>query len=207
MAYPPATEARTAPRISGPTISRSPSRKSRIGTRSFNSGLSPVSQDWTTDPFLLILNGFHHSESKPQPFFCALVWYCFIHPAINCPNILNSRDISGQLLADDGQAVESCTQSLSLRYDRVHAAQRDLARWRIEHAGEEGFLQFQGFPRALFDTVFSQQVNHVNRMGLPPTSCRHDVGAALGVRSCADHSRSTGGILWGPQRGRMVKFG
>src|ERR1017187_6039848 len=105
MAYSPATEARTAPRISGPTISRSPSRKSRIGTRSFNSGLSPVSQDWTTDPFLLILNGFHHSESKPQPFFCALVWYCFIHPAINCPNILNSRDISGQLLADDGDQL------------------------------------------------------------------------------------------------------
>jgi len=50
MGYPPATNARTAPRISGPTISRSPSRNRRIGTRSFNSGLSPVSQDWTTDP-------------------------------------------------------------------------------------------------------------------------------------------------------------
>jgi hypothetical protein len=42
--YPPARKARTAPKISGATFSRSPSRSRRTGTRSFSSGFNPVSQ-------------------------------------------------------------------------------------------------------------------------------------------------------------------
>lgn len=40
--HPPAANARAAPIISGPTASRSPSRMSRMGTRSPSSGLRPV---------------------------------------------------------------------------------------------------------------------------------------------------------------------
>lgn len=46
--YPPARKARTAPKISGATFSRSPSRSRRTGTRSLSSGFKPVSQAWTT---------------------------------------------------------------------------------------------------------------------------------------------------------------
>jgi len=44
MNYPPAKNARAAPKISGPTRSKSCSRSNRIGTRSLSSGLRPVNQ-------------------------------------------------------------------------------------------------------------------------------------------------------------------
>ena len=50
----------------------------------------------------MILKGLHHSEGKPQPFLCALIRRTCIHPAIDCPNVLDSGDISSQLFADYG---------------------------------------------------------------------------------------------------------
>jgi hypothetical protein len=46
--YPPTRNARAAPTTSGPTASRSCSRSRRIGTRSSNSGFSPINQACVT---------------------------------------------------------------------------------------------------------------------------------------------------------------
>jgi hypothetical protein len=97
--YPPARKARTAPKISGATFSRSPSRSRRTGTRSLSSGFKPVSLDYGRG--IGRLQRSDNTEGEPQPLFGALVWLRAVHPAIKRAHILDTGDIRRQLLSDN----------------------------------------------------------------------------------------------------------